>query len=682
MRAASLFSGIGAPEVAMPGWQWLWHAEIEAFPSAVMAARHPGSVNLGDVNAPDFVERAEAFGPLDVLVAGWPCQDLSVAGKRAGLAGKRSGLFYSMMHIVESIEPRYLVLENVPGLLSVNNGADFQKVMEALSDAGYIVDVDVLDAQFFGVPQRRRRLFWACVRLDVSLRMKTPFSAHIAAECVAQTLRGTWDALLAASSAGPQGSGCESPTEHPAVSARKKINAFARASDGEACTRLLETWVGQFRHFMGEPSFSAWISRLHQERPAADCTADIGLSALNGTGSSDGCRSIGSLWSELLDDASPKASMSTTSIWTNKTTDRKTLAFAKASVTIAQSTMALASSFRTSASSADLWNLASSVLSMMEGITNYARQSAGTIFAWHEHTADWWACVDAARACAYVAHRCVGNRPDPGSLFSFGESLRWHPAPGHEARQAVAGSLGAGSRRSGGRIGRREAAAGHVVARSLNAHPSRSDGESETFVTHSLRADGFDASEDGTGRGTPLVPVACIKGAAIGREPHNGPQYGEVLTDGTSFTLNCVDRHAVAFTCKDSGLDSGPIAPTRRAMPHDGGHANAGGQVAVAMAVNEVMATLCRDPGGPASQDWQWHAAAYHGTAVRRLTPRECERLQGFPDDWTLIKYKNKDAADGPRYKALGNSMAVPCIAWVLQRIEIAHRSIVVRDAA
>ena len=84
MTAATLFSGIGAPEVAMPEWDWIWHAEIEKFPVAVMAARHPQSVNLGDVTADDFVDRALAIGRPDVVVFGSPCQSYSVAGQRLG----------------------------------------------------------------------------------------------------------------------------------------------------------------------------------------------------------------------------------------------------------------------------------------------------------------------------------------------------------------------------------------------------------------------------------------------------------------------------------------------------------------------------------------------------------------------------------------------------------------------
>lgn len=92
MIAATMFSGIGAPECAAPNWNWIWHAEIEPFPASVLRARHPRSVNLGDVNAEDFVARAEAIGRPDVIVFGSPCQDFSVAGRRVGMDGARGNL--------------------------------------------------------------------------------------------------------------------------------------------------------------------------------------------------------------------------------------------------------------------------------------------------------------------------------------------------------------------------------------------------------------------------------------------------------------------------------------------------------------------------------------------------------------------------------------------------------------
>ena len=113
------------------------------------------------------------------------------------------------------------------------------------------------------------------------------------------------------------------------------------------------------------------------------------------------------------------------------------------------------------------------------------------------------------------------------------------------------------------------------------------------------------------------------------------------MHEGITMPLTKNQTVAVAFTMKDSGQDVGELSPTLRAMPHDGSHANGGGQVAV----------------------------AFNTTRVRRLTPRECEKLQGFPPDYTLTPYRGKPAADGPRYKSLGNSMAVPVMRRIGARI-------------
>jgi len=93
------------------------------------------------------------------MVGGFPCQDLSVAGKRAGLAGNRSGLFFEFIRLIKETKTKFVILENVPGLLSSNNGNDMGVVIGELDDLGYSVAWRVLDAQFFGVPQRRRRVF-------------------------------------------------------------------------------------------------------------------------------------------------------------------------------------------------------------------------------------------------------------------------------------------------------------------------------------------------------------------------------------------------------------------------------------------------------------------------------------------------------------------------------------------
>jgi DNA (cytosine-5)-methyltransferase 1 len=135
----------------------------------------------------------------------------------------------------------------------------------------------------------------------------------------------------------------------------------------------------------------------------------------------------------------------------------------------------------------------------------------------------------------------------------------------------------------------------------------------------------------------------------------------------------------VAFSAKDSGVDVSEIAPTLRSMNNRSGNPNGGGQVAIAFTLpgsdGTVSTATPTDVAGsvrtkaPGSIENSSTTLAQQGMAVRRLIPRECERLQGFPDDYTLIEYRDKLAADGPRYRALGNSMAVPVMRWIGQRI-------------
>lgn len=157
MTVGSLFSGIGCGDLAAQrvGMGLRWACEIDPFCRRVYASHFPFVTLHGDIRE----LRGDALGPVDCIVFGWPCQDLSVAGRRAGLAGERSGLFYDACRVLEQVRPTWFVAENVPGLLSSDEGRDFLAVLRALGDLGYGVAGRVLDAQWFGVPQRRRRVY-------------------------------------------------------------------------------------------------------------------------------------------------------------------------------------------------------------------------------------------------------------------------------------------------------------------------------------------------------------------------------------------------------------------------------------------------------------------------------------------------------------------------------------------
>ena len=153
----SLFAGAGGFDLGLDraGLYGKWQVEIDKQARSVLRYGWPDIPKHEDVR---HVGK-HCLEPVDLICGGFPCQDLSVAGRRAGLAGERSGLFFEFVRIVDELAPRWLLLENVPGLLSSNGGRDMGTVVGALAELGYGWTYRVLDAQHFGVPQRRRRVF-------------------------------------------------------------------------------------------------------------------------------------------------------------------------------------------------------------------------------------------------------------------------------------------------------------------------------------------------------------------------------------------------------------------------------------------------------------------------------------------------------------------------------------------
>lgn len=376
-----------------------------------------------------------------------------------------------------------------------------------------------------------------------------------------------------------------------------------------------------------------------------------------------------------------------------------------------------------------------------------------------------------------------GNGADPAAVLFEPQGLQGNSPPRREAGEAVAATVTASTGGCSGKDGvdgRLAYGGGNrsgpvEVAATLTAKGQRIDFEVETFIAgpaHTLRGEGFDASKDGTGRGTPLVPVAlrghsdygdglpCLRAeggdAGGGSEAliafdttqitskanRSNPKAGDpchplaaqahppaiafdarqsdVLIYGDRTGPLDTDGHSIAigFSCKDHGADAGDeIAPTLRAMGHGDSHPNAGGQVAVAFSImpqnsgkdykaREVEVAQPLMAGGPvggnqggdyvlqplafqqsesgmrlsethatldANNGSRRHNGVLDGWAVRRLTPTECARLQGFPDHHSRIPWRGKPAAecpDGPQYKTYGNSMAVTVMRWIGERIQ------------
>ena len=253
--------------------------------------------------------------------------------------------------------------------------------------------------------------------------------------------------------------------------------------------------------------------------------------------------------------------------------------------------------------------------------------------AWRLLDAQHFGLAQRRRRVIVVARGYFGGAGEwdgPDALLPIIESVRWHPSPRRKAGQAVAGALDA----SLGGGDDNDAQSGRL-AMCLNAGGmKRQDAESETLIVHTLRAQGFDASEDGTGRGAPIVPMTPAPAFHARQDPDSGQVTHPLDTDGGSIGILC---EGVALRGREGG--------------------------ATAELTGDIIPAL-RTGGGGGDKP---HALSM--MTVRRLTPRECERLQGFPEDYTLIPFRNGMAADGPRYKALGNSWAVPKMRYVGERI-------------
>lgn len=163
MNAVSLFAGVGGFDLALErnGIKVVASVEIDKNARSVLAKHFPNSQLFNDVTEVTGEQLIRAgFNPHDgIITGGFPCQDLSVAGKRAGLSGERSGLFFEIARLLDETKAQYFILENVPGLLSSNGGADMALVIQTLVELGYSLSWRTLDAQYFGVPQRRKRVF-------------------------------------------------------------------------------------------------------------------------------------------------------------------------------------------------------------------------------------------------------------------------------------------------------------------------------------------------------------------------------------------------------------------------------------------------------------------------------------------------------------------------------------------
>lgn len=267
-----------------------------------------------------------------------------------------------------------------------------------------------------------------------------------------------------------------------------------------------------------------------------------------------------------------------------------------------------------------------------------------------------------------------------GEILALTESLCGNPAPGRTAWQDIAGPLGQVASSGGGHRLDIDSAGAYVVQDEVSlclkakGHASH-DPTHETYViggdvTHALRAEGADASEDGTGRGTPIVAFAPFDLAQITSKINRlDVRYGR---EAPPLNTTGQAHAAIAFQ------------PTQDATGHDDSSPavtnSHGGSPAVAFSENQrgevVLSDYAHQLTAGGGKLGQGYPAAQHGMTVRRLTPTECERLQGFPDGWTAVGASGKAMSDSVRYRMLGNAVTVNVAAWIGKRIVMALSAI------
>ena len=577
MRYLCLFSGISAPSVAWKplGWEPVGFAEIDPFPCAVLSHRFPGVPNFGDVTTIQVQP-----GSADVVVGGSPCQSFSLAGKRLGLDDPRGNLTLEFLRIAERLKPEWIVWENVPGIISDKTGA-ITSFLDGLEELKYVVDIDIMDAQYFGVPQRRRRVFVCGQLASAILTQKTISSGLTVAQCLIESL------LLGLAVLSDQLSldseSCGFDVSQPAHSLKRRMTLFgldsvgAAASLADALTAIL-------------PSSEQGPSDLDSDSGNENSANTEGTKSPGSTATTDRpvaeCPSIASSWKNISVDALRMLNECITSISTNETIESKIFTFA-------QTTLLTCSLITPSMqSSPSYWSAAASSLTTLKGFIDYARQASNSFFTGMEWIQPWRDFLrQAVRAHDAIASIGIRNF---GQVLPISYSLSGNPPPGRKAGSVVTSAL-----------------------------------------TRSLGSGGADAARAQANHLTTFDVSPPLTSNPYG--DHKSRE-GLLVTEANSTRPRAVARPLIASMRRlDADTEELIVAYARQGSNANGGR-------------KEVRGV----------------------SAVRRLTPRirECERLQGFPEDWSLVPYRGKPAADSPRYKAIGNSMAVPVVRWIGERID------------
>ena len=688
---ATVCSGIECMSAAVAplgGWRPVFFSEIEPFPCSLLAHRYPEVPNLGDMtkitaeiigdekwritNGTDVIELA---GRLDVLAGGTPCQDVSVAGKRKGMAegsGTRSSLAFHFARLCRELQPRWVLWENVPGVLTSNGGRDFAHFVRSIGECGYSLAYRTLDAQYVrvdglprAVPQRRRRV-WLVGHLGDSWR--TP--AEILFE--PQGVRGDTPPRRIAGQGftrevGGGSEGADRPV--PTNSNGGDVMPALTARDLEA--RI----TGQADRSGGYVMQPSGFDPYEPDGVKSD-SPEVSGSLVNG--SSPGFHNAVCFENHQTDARTTEVDVAPTmgAMHNAQAANNNPLVVAPVSISTKQQSLSVSTEVAATLASndfkepqavvapADVFGKVSHAVNKNGDGERYAKidvaETRNTFSNTEARTQevvvqpkDGVVAIDMDKNKPTNADRPVRKGGAGFGVSEKGASYTLTARDQHAVAYAI-DSMGSNAMKSKNpKSGCREVECAPTLT-TVDSAPVKHQGG--TAVVEEV-VGVFDMGARKTGAGTDTSGASPTILAAHGTDPHAVA----IGLDRASFNQgrNAQFGFTVEEECAPTVVAKGPGA-----VSFEPGIARREG--ALHRFVSELASTLRSDMGDNL-------LAVAIDYIVRRLTPLECERLQGLPDGYTMVPHRGKpaeDCPDTPRYKALGNGWAVNCARWICQRIQ------------
>ena len=435
MRFLSVCSGLGGAELAFTPLEWECAAvcEIDSSACAVLKERFPTVPNLGDFTKIGV----EDVGTIDLLIGGTPCQSFSVAGLRKGLDDPRGNLTLEFLSLANRLKPNWIIWENVPGFLSDNEGETARSFLDIMEELGYVIDIDILDAQFHGVPQRRRRVFVCGQSVTGLLRQKTISSGLTVAQCLIESFQFALHVLYAQLI--PENENLESQVGKSVLSLRKRIKLFGMDSEDQAS--LLLTNLTALLPSLGNMPFVSDSENGNDHSEILGSTKSPRLQ--EEMENIEGFQSIGILLSKTLAENLRALNVCITSTERREIIQSTIYSFAQTTLLITKLITPSLSYYPS------YWSAASSALIAMEAFIDYARSTTSDLFGDMERFQAW---SDFLReADGLYESLCDIGILSFDQVLPLSQSLSGNPAPRREKGQRVAGTIKGGSGERGWR---------------------------------------------------------------------------------------------------------------------------------------------------------------------------------------------------------------------------------------